>query len=129
MPSSRLPKILSKGSKGSKGGGGGGGGRKRFKDSLKHNLKQCNINPENWEQLANDRPSWRSAIHTGVARSEQQRKEHSERLRLAKIERQQDANAVPTSTEFRCPVCQRICSSRIGLHSRRRTHVNLYNLI
>ena len=30
----------------------------------------------NWEQLANEQPSWRSAIHIGVAHSEQQRKEH-----------------------------------------------------
>ncbi len=37
--------------------------------------------------------------------------------------RKQDASAVPTSAEFRCPVCQRICSSRIGLHSHVRTHV------
>ncbi|PFX21890.1 hypothetical protein AWC38_SpisGene13625 [Stylophora pistillata] len=98
--------------------------RKRFKDSLKHNLKQCGINPENWEQVANDRPSWRSAIHTDVAHSEQRRREHCESLRLARKERQQNASVVPTSTDFRCPVCQRICSSRIGLYRHHRTHVN-----
>ena len=38
----------------------------------------------NWEQLANDRPSGRVAILTGVAHSEQQRKEHSERLCMAR---------------------------------------------
>ena len=118
MPLSRLPKKIVYGEL-TNGRRNQGRQRKRFKDSLKHNLKQCGINHVNWEQLANDRPSWRSAIHTGVAHSEQQRKEHSERLRLARKERQRDDSAVPISTEFRCPVCQRICSSRTGLYSHR----------
>ncbi|PFX13645.1 LINE-1 retrotransposable element ORF2 protein [Stylophora pistillata] len=116
MPSSRLPKKILYGEL-SNGRRNQGGQRKRFKDSLKHNLEQCGINPKNWEQLGNDRPSWRSAIHTGVAHSEQRRREHCESLRLARKERHQNASVVPTSTDFRCPVCQRICSSRIGLYS------------
>ena len=59
MPSSRLPKKILYGEL-TNGRRSQGGQRKRFKDSLKHNLKQCGINPVNWEQLANDRPSWRS---------------------------------------------------------------------
>ena len=82
-----------------------------------------------WEQLADEQPSWRSAIHTGVAHSEQQRKEHSEGLCLARKERQQDARRVPSSTEVTCPVCRSILSSRIGLYSQQRTHVNLVNFI
>lgn len=105
MPSPRLPKKIMYGEL-SNGRRNQGGQRKCFKDSLKHNLKQCGINPENWEQLANDRPSWRSAIHTGVAHSEQRRREHCESLHSARKERQQNASVVPTSTDFRCPVCQ-----------------------
>ncbi|KAK2561480.1 hypothetical protein P5673_015450 [Acropora cervicornis] len=60
---------------------------------------KCSIKLMKWEQLANERPSWRGSIHTGVVQSEQERKEHSERLRLARKERQQDASAVPTSTK------------------------------
>lgn len=71
----------------------------------------------NWEQLANDRRSWRSAIHTGVTHSEQQRKEHSEGSCLARKERQQDASAVPTSTKVTCPVCRGILSSQIRLYT------------
>ncbi|PFX11040.1 hypothetical protein AWC38_SpisGene25542, partial [Stylophora pistillata] len=119
MPSSRLPKKILYGEL-SNGRHDQGGQRKRFKDSLKHNLKQCGINPENWKQLANDRLSWRSAIHTGV----QRRREHCESLRLARKERQRNASVVPTCTDFRCPVCQRIGSSRIGLYSHQRAHVN-----
>jgi len=102
---------------------------KCFKGILKHNLKQCSIKHMKWEQLANEQPSWRSAIHTGVAHSEQQRKEHSEELCLARKERQQDASVVPSSTEVTCPVCRSILSSRIGLYSQQRTHVNLVNFI
>ena len=102
---------------------------KCFKGILKHNLKQCSIKHMKWEQLANEQPSWRSAIHTGVAHSEQQRKEHSEELCLARKERQQDASVVPSSTEVTCPVCRSILSSRIGLYSQQQTHVNLVNFI
>ena len=40
--------------------------------------------PGSWKQLAKDQPSWRSAIHTAVAHSEQLGKERSERIRLAR---------------------------------------------
>ena len=47
--------------------------RKRFKDSLKHNMKQCGIDEVNWETMAGDRSRWRTAIKQGVNRFEAER--------------------------------------------------------
>jgi hypothetical protein len=45
-----------------------GGQQKRFKDCLKTNLTQCEINVENWDNLAEDRDVWRKAIRDGLKR-------------------------------------------------------------
>ena len=37
-----------------------GGQKLRFKDTLKSNLKSCNIDISNWESYALDRSLWRS---------------------------------------------------------------------
>lgn len=125
MPVTRLPKKILYGEL-SNGKRNQGGQRKRFKDNLKHNLKLCSISTEDWEEQASDRPGWRRTIHTGAAQHEQQKKEHNERLRAARKERQQAAHTITasatTSSEFRCQTCQRTCLSRIGLYSHQRTH-------
>ena len=38
----------------------------RFKDTLKHNMKQCGINVDQWETVAGDRARWRAGIKQGV---------------------------------------------------------------
>ena len=42
-----------------------GGQRKRFKDSLKNNLKRFDIDTGLWESAAADRSRWRTAIRKG----------------------------------------------------------------
>ena len=42
-----------------------GGQYKRYKDTLKITMKNFQIDPDNWEQAALDRPTWRSLIHIG----------------------------------------------------------------
>ena len=51
-------------------GGEGGGQKKRFKDTLKKTLTSFNIDVTNWEVCAQDRPLWRSMIHTGARTAE-----------------------------------------------------------
>ena len=43
-----------------------GGQRKRFKDTLKQNMKQCGISVDQWETVAGDRARWRAGIKQGV---------------------------------------------------------------
>ena len=53
------PSILSYGKRSQ------GGQRKRFKDSLKNNLKRFDIDTGLWESAAADRSRWRTAIREG----------------------------------------------------------------
>ncbi|XP_072015051.1 uncharacterized protein [Amphiura filiformis] len=38
----------------------------RFKDVCKRDMKNCDINPSNWESMAADRNSWKDAVKTGA---------------------------------------------------------------
>ncbi|VDL94820.1 unnamed protein product [Schistocephalus solidus] len=44
-----------------------GGQARRYKDTLKTYLKQLQINPESWEDLARNRSAWRRTVKTGAA--------------------------------------------------------------
>ena len=52
---------------------GQGRQRKRFKDSLKANLKDFNIDVTTWENTASERSAWKIMVHKGALRSEAQR--------------------------------------------------------
>ena len=45
--------------------------RKRYKDTLKSTLKACNIPLNKWQELAQDRPAWRTAARKGLKLFEQ----------------------------------------------------------
>ena len=65
MGDERIPKQLLYGELW-EGGRHRGGQRKRFKDTLKHNMKQCGISVDQWETVAGDRARWRGGIKQGV---------------------------------------------------------------
>ena len=64
-----------------------GGQKKRFKDTLKKTLTSFNIEVTNWEVCAQDRPLWRSMIHTG---SRKQKQTGSRRLRKSALLTERD---------------------------------------
>ena len=61
MPDERLPKKVFHGEL-QVGKRPQGGQKKRYKDTLKASLKDFNILPESWEQIALDRAKWRCLI-------------------------------------------------------------------
>nr|VZH93632.1 unnamed protein product [Spirometra erinaceieuropaei] len=66
MDDERLPKRLFYGDV-AMGSRRQGGQIRRYKDTLKSSLKRLQINADNWEELALDRPTWRRTVKTGVA--------------------------------------------------------------
>ena len=72
MEDERLPKALFYGQI-AEGKRSIGAPKKRYKDSLKSNLKHCGIDPSSWESTAKDRPVWRTTTALGVSRFEQSR--------------------------------------------------------
>ncbi|XP_069160585.1 uncharacterized protein [Procambarus clarkii] len=67
MHDSRLPKQLLYGEL-YRGTHSVGGQKKRFKDCLKMTLKDLDINPNTWESLAQDRPTWKTKSPQGPLR-------------------------------------------------------------
>ncbi|VDM01783.1 unnamed protein product [Schistocephalus solidus] len=66
MDDERLPKRLFYGDL-AMGSRRQGGQVRRYKDTLKTSLKQLQINPESWEDLARNRSAWRRTVKTGAA--------------------------------------------------------------
>ena len=94
----------------------------RFKDVCKRDLKLTNINPDNWESIADDRSGWRHAVWVGVKLGEERRIHQLEERRVRRKERQQNQVLNPRSpSNYVCNTCGRDCHARIGLlsHSRR----------
>ena len=82
MPDGRLPKQLLYGEL-CYGKRSVGGQKKRFKDTLKKTLTSFNIDMTNWEVCAQDRPLWRSMIHTGARTAETIRIAEAQKKRAA----------------------------------------------
>lgn len=125
MEDSRIPKQLLYGEL-AVGTRSLGGPKKRFKDTLKHNLKMFHIDAENWEAVAADRPRWRASIFNGRAHFEHARrtaladKRQKRKQRWGQSSVQSSSDAV--STGFICDQCGLDCHSRIGLLSHSRRH-------
>ena len=58
-----------------------GGQYRRYKDTLKVTMKNFHIDPDNREQAAQDRPTWRSLIHKGGTVFENNRIANAEKKR------------------------------------------------
>ena len=56
MPEHRIPKRIFYGEL-TEGARRRGGQKKRYKDTLKISLRDCNIDPDSWETVALDRPT------------------------------------------------------------------------
>ena len=91
----------------------------RFKDVCKRDLKLADIGPGTWEQIADDRSAWRSAVRKGVRTGENKRNRLLEDKRQRRKERQESLDCNQPST-FCCITCDRDCHSRIGLVSHAR---------
>ncbi|VDM04465.1 unnamed protein product, partial [Schistocephalus solidus] len=94
---------------------------RRYKDTLKKSRKQLQINPENWEDLAQDRLAWKRSVKTRSAVYEANRIAAAKAKRAARKSpapwtNTANAQALPT-----CPRCQRIFRAPIGLVGHIRT--------
>jgi hypothetical protein len=116
MPDHRLPKRIFY-SELAIGARSHGGQRKRFKDTLKVRLRQCDINIDTWETECLDRDSWRGKIHQGAANHE------SNRISVAQRKRSERKARLETgAADIPCPHCTRFFRARIGLFSHMKAH-------
>ena len=116
----RLPKCLFYGEL-SAGKRSVGGQYEHYKDTLKVTMKNFHIDPDNWEQAAQDRPTWRSLIHKGGTVFENNRIANAEKKRELRKQRQ-NSDIPLEDSNFACPTCGRQFRARIGLFSHIRIH-------
>ena len=91
--------------------------RKRYKDTLKANLKWCSIVPADLETLVMERSKWRSLCKTSIQQFE------SDCIRALEAKREQRKTATIRSAAcYPCQICVQTCASRIGHYSHSRTH-------
>ena len=120
MEDYRLPKRLFYGEL-SAGKRSVGGQYKRYKDTLKVTMKNFQIDPDNWEQAALDRPTCRGLIRKGGTVFENNRIANAEKKRELRKQRQ-NSNLPLEDSNFACPTCGRKFRAQIGLLSHIRTH-------
>ena len=95
--------------------------KKCFKDTLKTSPKCCNIDPNTWEDLAYDRPAWRSKVCPGVMEYEKQRISNAIEKYLERKERA--CNPPPTGQQLHpCQQCDRLFRVPTRVRSHLWTH-------
>ena len=92
--------------------------KKRYKDQLKGVMKSCNIDPNQFENLTDDRSEWRRVVGAGVGALEQKLRAERDRRRNTRHQRA----ATATSGNIACPDCPRRFHSTSGYLSHRRAH-------
>ena len=117
MEDVRIPKAMLYGEL-SRGSRGVGRPKLRFKDVVKRDMRDLDIDINEWESIAADRSRWKATLtqHLKLGEKRLIREAADKRKR-----RKAQASAVPISTSYLCDTCSRDCHSRIGLlsHSRR----------
>ena len=99
---------------------------KRFKDTVKVGFKRCNISPNELVATALDRQHSRTFARFASYSPEEECRHHAQSTRL----RRHLAASIPaTAANFQCPVCARLCKSRIGLQSHSRIHRSTDNVV
>ena len=122
MPDHRLPKRVFFGEL-CHGQRSRGRPKKRYKDTLKVALNRCDIRPESWEEVAQNRNSWRTQVKKGVAAHERDQILQKQEKRRKRKEGRLDSN--DPSAPFPCPHCDRSFRARIAVVSHcRHKHPN-----
>ena len=120
MPGNRYPRRMLYGQL-SEGRRLAHGPKRRFKDQLKKALQNFNLNPINFEGDATNRAGWRASCSEGAKHFEAARASIRETRRQKRHEAR-SAEPFENNQQFQCPECGRLCRSRMGLISHRRTH-------
>jgi len=79
-------------------------------------LTQCGITPSELETLAMDRTGWHSTCKSAV--------EEFEVPRIQELEAKRDLreSGPPSTSNFECQICHRMCGSQIGLLAHNKSH-------
>ena len=88
---------------------------------MKSNLKELEINADDWEALTENRARWRTLIRERCSSFERKR---VQRAALKRALRRQDDSVAPTDVlnELKCSLCGRLLLSKAGLVNHLKSH-------
>jgi hypothetical protein len=118
MDTRRIPKILFYGEL-AHGRRTQGGQFKRYRDNIKQHLQEGGCDITRWEQIATDRPGWRTLVKQTVTRITQKRAQQTHDRKMRRIA----ASASVPDVVHVCNTCGKTCKSLIGLRSHSQTHL------
>ena len=95
------------------------GPKKRFKDTIKNNLKSFKMPVDNWEELAMNRAEWRRSVNKGAEIFEKERVDHAE---LKRSLRKGSASLPDEAVKWKCDTCSRILLSKAGYVNHMKSH-------
>ena len=96
----------------------------RYKDILRRDLLEADIDPDTYAELATNRPGWRMSVHSGIAASEERLRTKAEERRLERKRKEAIRHTLdaPSLSVFPCPHCQTVFKNQRGLYNHLRTH-------
>ena len=90
-----------------------------YKDVCKRDMKALQIDPENWEDIAADRSSWRCLLHKQLIMKEDEEKITNEAIEK-RTRRKEKITTDSAASTYICSSCGKDCHSRIGFICHRR---------
>ena len=82
--------------------------------SAKRNMKAAGMCTDTWETLASNRKDWKTETQRALQRGEALITTAAEDKRARRKAREAE---IPSTSNYICQMCMRICKSRIGLVS------------
>ena len=82
-------------------------------------MRDCGIDVDSWETLAENRTAWKQSIKRGVSKFEANTRKEAEEKRRRRNEREAAPIKQVSPNDFVCDLCGRNCGALIGLHSHR----------
>ena len=98
------------------------GKRNASRTPLRRPSKSSTLMSPTGKLCAQDRPQWRSMIHTRARTSETHRIAEAQKKRASRKARLYSTSSTSAGPTYPCPECGRALQARIGLISHLRTH-------
>ena len=96
-----------------------------FRNVCRKDLRDCKIDVEHWESLADNRDTWKCVVEAGISDFEADHRKDAEEKRQRRKDKATSGSSYPSVaplSSFSCPYCSYVFKAQTGLYSHLRTH-------